>query len=238
MSTNRIARWRRDFFAGLAVILPAVVSIAIVVLLFQTVSRNFTDTLLFFLPRTLTHAQAGAGSIYWYWSLVAFFWAILLITLVGALARHYVVKQIIAFFEQILLRVPLLNKIYSTIKQVNDAFSSSKKSSFKQVVLVEFPRVGQYSVGFLTSEQNDEVQARTEKKMVSVFIPTTPNPPSGFLVLVPEHDVVHLAMSVADGIRFIISLGSVAPPYPPPLPSGVAPAPLPHPPARPAPANP
>jgi uncharacterized membrane protein len=237
MSANRITRWRRDFFAGLAVILPAVVSIAIVVLLFRTVSRNFTDTLLFFLPRTLTHSQGGDGPIYWYWSLVAFFWAILLITLVGALARHYVVKKIITFFERIFLRVPLLNKIYSTIKQVNDAFSSSKKSSFKQVVLIQFPRAGQYSVGFLTNEQNDEVQARTQKRVVSVFIPTTPNPTSGFLVLVPEDEVVHLAMSVADGIRFIISLGSVAPPYPPPEPFAATPAISTAPPARPAQVN-
>ncbi|MBN2508348.1 MAG: DUF502 domain-containing protein [Verrucomicrobia bacterium] len=234
MRKNRIARWRRDFFAGLAVILPAAVSIAIVLLLFRTVSRNFTDTLLFFLPRTLTHAHEGSGPIHWYWSVVALLWAVLLVTLVGAMARHYVVKKIIAFFERVFLRVPLLNKIYLTIKQVNDAFSSSGKSSFKQVVLVQFPRVGHYSVGFLTGEQNEEVQARTQKKVVSVFVPTTPNPTSGYLVLVPEDEVVHLKMSVADGIRFIISLGSVAPPYPSSLPDAAIPKVLSDPPPQPA----
>ncbi len=216
MKVNVLAQWQRNFFAGLAVILPAVLSIAIVVWSFGTVA-NFTDILLFFLPKAWTHSQNGAGPIYLYWSVVAFCLAILLVTLIGSLARFYIGKKIIAFFELGLMRIPLLNKIYSTIKQVNDAFSSSKKSAFKQVVLVQFPRAGHYSVGFLTGEQHEEVQARTREKVVSVFVPTTPNPTTGFLILVPEGEVTRLKMSVAEGIRFIISLGSVSPEYRPEL---------------------
>lgn len=206
-------RWRVNFLTGLAVLLPAVVSIALVVWLFGTVS-NITDTLLFFLPRRWTHEAGGTGPVYWYWSLVALLFAILLIGQFGRLTRYYVGRQIIQLLDTALLSIPLLNKVYATLKQVNDAFSTSKKSSFRQVVLVEFPRLGQYSVGFVTGEQHQEVQSKTREQVVSVFIPTTPNPTTGFLVLVPERSLTRLDMSVADGIKFIISLGSVAPEFP------------------------
>jgi uncharacterized membrane protein len=206
------ARWRANFFAGLAVVFPAVVSIAVLVWLFGTVA-NITDTLLIFLPRKLTHQNQGEGVMYGYWSLVALVLAIVLISVVGLLARNYLGKRMIEWVDSALLRVPLLNKVYSTIKQVNEAFTSGKKSSFKTVVLVEFPREGMYSIGFITSEQHDEVQKKTNKQVVCVFIPTTPNPTSGFLVLVPEDKVTKLDMSVANGIKYIISLGSISPEY-------------------------
>lgn len=206
------ARWRANFLTGLAVVLPAVISIAVVLWLFGTVA-NITDLLLFFLPQKLTHSAGGQGPMHWYWSVAAFTMAILLITGVGRLARNYIGKQFIALVDRLLLRVPLLNKIYSTLKQVNEAFSSSKKSAFKTVVLVQFPREGMYSLGFLTGEQHAEVQEKTKEKVVCVFVPTTPNPTSGFLVLVPEDKVTKLEMSVAEAIRFIISLGAVSPEY-------------------------
>jgi len=211
---NAFMHWRANFFTGLAIVLPAVISIAVVVWLFGTVS-NITDTLLIFLPRNLTHREYGAGPMHWYWSLCALAVAILLIGLVGGLARHYFGKKLIELVDLALLRVPLLGKIYSAIKQVNEAFSPSSKSSFKQVVLVEFPRAGQYSVGFVTGEDHREVQQKTRERVLSVFVPTTPNPTSGFLVLVPENEITRLDMSVADGIKFIISLGAIAPEFTP-----------------------
>jgi uncharacterized membrane protein len=205
---------RANFFAGLAIVLPAVVSIAVVVWLFGTVA-NFTDTLLFFVPDEWSHKNGGAGPMHWYWSLAALLLAVVLISLVGSLARYYFGKKLIELVDLVLLRVPLLNKIYGTIKQVNAAFSAGNKSSFKQVVLVEFPRAGQYSLGFITGDQTQEVQVRTKEKVVSIFVPTTPNPTSGFLVLVPEKDVTRLDMPVGDGIKFIISLGSISPEFTP-----------------------
>jgi uncharacterized membrane protein len=204
--------WRTNFLAGLAVVLPAVISIAVVVWLFGTVA-NITDTLLFFLPRPLTHHGDGSGPMYWYWSVVAFLLAIALISLVGLVTRHYVGRKLIEFGENVFLRVPLLNKIYGALKQINEAFVTSKKSAFKTVVLIQFPRQGMYSIGFITSEQHEEVQAKTKENVVCVFVPSTPNPTTGFLVLVPEQDVLKLEMSVADAIKFIISLGTVAPEY-------------------------
>jgi uncharacterized membrane protein len=221
------AVWRANFLTGLAVVLPAVISTIVIVWVFGTVSY-VTDTLLFFIPRGITHrdtpAGPGTGTVYWFWSLVAFLVAVALITLVGRATRNYVGRKFIEVVENALLQVPLLNKIYAAIKQVNEAFTSGGKESFKTVVLVEFPREGTYSIGFLTSEQHQEVQARMKEKVVCVFVPTTPNPTSGFLLLVPEDKVTRLEMSVADGIKFIISLGAVAPEYTPRL--GPADSPL------------
>ena len=212
--SHHFARWRANFFTGLAIVLPAVISIAVVVWLFGTVA-NITDTLLIFMPKEWTHRGNGAGPMHWYWSLCALLLAVLLIGLVGGLARYYFGKKLIELVDLALLRVPLLNKIYGAIKQVNEAFSPSNKSSFKHVVLVEFPRPGSYSVGFLTGEDHKEVQQKTREHVLSVFVPTTPNPTSGFLVLVPEHEITKLDMSVAEGIKFIISLGAIAPDFTP-----------------------
>ena len=210
MKKALFAQGQASFWAGLAIVLPGVISIAVLLWLFKNVA-TITDTLLIFLPRKLTHEDLGQGNMYWYWSVVAFVLAILLIVAVGVLARNYFGKRIIEWVDSKLLRVPLLNKVYGTMKQVNEAFSTGSRSSFRTVVLVEYPRPGVYSMGFITSEQHGELQTKLKEKVVGVFVPTTPNPTSGFLLLLPEHQVIKLEMSVADGIKYIISLGSIIP---------------------------
>jgi uncharacterized membrane protein len=182
-----------------------------------------TDLLLFFLPRKLTHEglvypNDGMGQMFWYWSLVALVLAVVLISAAGVLARYYIGKKVIDWTDRVLMRVPLLNKFYGAIKQVNDAFAGSKHS-FKTVVLVEFPGPGNYSVGFITSEQQGEIQQKTGKNLVSVFVPTTPNPTSGFLILVPEEKLTKLNMSVTNAIKYIVSLGAISQEYLPPPPN-------------------
>jgi uncharacterized membrane protein len=208
------AQWRTNFLTGFVILLPALITFAVAKWLFGTIA-SITDLLLFFVPASITHSNNGEGPIHWYWSLVALLLAVFLIGVAGLLTRYYVGRRMIAWLDSALLRVPLLNKVYSTTKQVNQAFTSGKKSSFKTVVLVEFPHPGVYSMGFITSEQHEEVQAKTQENLVCVFVPTTPNPTSGFLVLVPEDKVTKLEMSVADGIKYIISLGSIAPEFTP-----------------------
>jgi uncharacterized membrane protein len=207
------ARWRRSFLTGLAVSLPALLTLAAVKWIFGTIS-SFTDTLLFFLPYSLDtkliYTNGQDGAMFWYWSLLALVLAAALITTVGIAAQYYIGKRMLEWLDTAMMNVPVVNKFYGAIKQVNEAFSGNK-NSFKTVVLVEFPREGMYSVGFITSEQRAEVQQKTKEQVVAVFIPTTPNPTSGFLVLVPEDKVTKLDMSVADGIKYIVSLGSIAP---------------------------
>ena len=215
MKKSLFARWRTNFLTGFFILLPALITLAVVKWLFVSIA-SITNLLLFFVPLDITHSNDGEGPMYWYWSLAALLLAVLLIGVAGFLTRYYVGRRMIEWLDLTLLRVPLLNKIYSTIKQVNEAFTSGKKTSFKTVVLIEFPRPGMYSIGFITSEQHDEVQAKTRENVVCVFVPTTPNPTSGFLVLVPEDKVTKLDMSVADGIKYIISLGSIAPEFAPP----------------------
>jgi len=205
------ARWRASFFAGLAVALPAIVSIAAILWIFKTVS-NLTDLLLFFMPKDITHETGGTGPMYWYWSLTALLLAVFLITLVGVLARYYIGKRMIEWLDTAMMQVPLLNKFYGAIKQVNEAFAGNQ-NSFKTVVMVEFPSAGIYSIGFITNEQNGEVQQKTKARVICVFVPTTPNPTSGFLILVPEEKVTKLEMSVAEGIKYIVSLGSISPEF-------------------------
>lgn len=215
-----MARWRASFLTGLAVVLPGVISLAVVKWLFGTVS-SFTDTLLFFLPYCLgpkkIYLDGVSGPMFWYWSVLALLLAVVIVSAVGVLARYYFGKQLFAWADNVMLRLPVLNKIYGTIKQVDEAFTSGKKSAFKTVVLVEYPRDGIYSLGFLTSEQADEAQKKTDKKCVCVFIPMTPIPTGGFLIIVPEEKIIKLDMSVADGLKYIISLGALtneAPPSP------------------------
>jgi len=212
--TKRLfARWQANFWAGLAIVLPGVISFALLIWLFDSIS-NITDLLLFFLPRSLTHHDLGNGLIgpmHWYWSLAALLLAVVLIGVVGLLARNYFGRKTIEWVDSALLRIPLLNKIYGATKQVNDAFSSTNKTAFRTVVLVEWPRLGVHSLGFLTNDQPESIRLKSNQKAVCVFIPTTPNPTSGFLLIYPEDEVVKLDMSVADGIKYIISLGAIAP---------------------------
>jgi len=201
------ARWRASFLTGLIVILPGVVTLAVVKWFFGTIS-SLTDLLLFFLPKTTTHEDNGIGPIHWYWSLLALLVSALLVTVIGVLARHYIGKRMIELADSLMLRVPVLNKIYGTIKQVDAAFTGNK-NSFKTVVLIEYPRPGIYSVGFIASDQEDPVSIKLNRKTVCVYIPTTPIPTSGFLVILPEEQVTKLDMSVADGFKYIISLGAI-----------------------------
>ena len=212
ISENNIQkRWRVDFFSGLAMVLPAVITIVVVAWLFRNIS-SMTDTLLFFMPPAWTHARkpnGELGEIEWYWSWITLALAVFLICLAGRAGRNYLGRKAIEWLDQRIMRLPLLNKIYGTVKQVNESFTSNK-SSFKQVVLVCSPHPHSRAVGFVTGEQ----KGLGPEKLISVFIPTTPNPTSGFLVLVPESEVIKLNMTVADGIKFTVSLGVIAPEYP------------------------
>ena len=218
MKKSLWARCQANFWAGLVIVLPAVISVAVLKWLFGTLT-DITNTLLIFLPAEWTHKNHGEGELYWYCSIVTLLLAVFLIGLVGMLARYYFGRKIIEWVDSALMRTPLVNKIYGATKQVNEAFSASNKSAFRTVVLVEFPHAGTYSIGFITSERQQEVQAKTGQKVVCVFVPATPNPTSGFLLMVPEDKVTKLDMSVAEGIKYVISLGAILPGYVPALPA-------------------
>ena len=134
---------------------------------------------------------------------------------VGWVTRLMVGKRVVKLTETVISRVPLLNKTYSFMKEISQTLLAGRKTMFQQVVLVQFPRLGVYSIGFVTSQTAGETQAKTAETVVNVFVPTTPNPTSGFLIFVPKEQLIKLDMSVADGMKMVISGGVVVPPYQP-----------------------
>ena len=134
----------------------------------------------------------------------------------GVLTKITIGRKVIAKAQSLLLKVPLVNFIYSTCKQIGDTIMSSKKGNmFRQVVLIEYPRKGCYAIGFMTNEntpENSEVARRLGKgDLISVFMPTTPNPTSGFLMFIPRDECIMLDMSVSDAMRLIVSCGAILP---------------------------
>jgi uncharacterized membrane protein len=141
---------------------------------------------------------------------IGFILMILILIGVGFATKGLAGKEAIRITEKTFKKIPLARSVYSTVQQVTTAFIQDR-SSFKKVVLVEYPRQGLFTMGFLTGESDNEVQEKTQRECVNVFLPTTPNPTSGWLVLVPKEDVILLDMTVEQGLKYIISGGVVVP---------------------------
>jgi uncharacterized membrane protein len=133
-----------------------------------------------------------------------------LIWFTGALTANFIGRKLIDWWEKLLNKIPLVRTVYSTVQQLLNAFVKPKEESFRQVVLVEYPRRNSWSIGFLTG-QAEHLPQEADDELVSVFIPTTPNPTSGFLIFVPKKEVKMLQTSVEDAFRMIVSLGVVQP---------------------------
>ena len=132
---------------------------------------------------------------------------LLLIATLGVLSRFLFARMLIGFSESIINKIPGVGLVYRTVKQIVDTFSKQNKAVFQSVVMLEFPRAGVYAVGFVTSSAQGEIQSRTGEFVINVFVPTTPNPTSGFLIMVPKQQLTYLDMSVGDAMKLIISGG-------------------------------
>ncbi len=137
---------------------------------------------------------------------------LIFIFLIGLLTANFVGKKLLDLWERLLKKVPVVSSIYSALKQIVDSFSMQGSGNFSRVVLIEYPRKGVHTIGFVTGTSKGEVQNKTKEKVLNVFVPTTPNPTAGFLLLVPEADVIPLDMKVEDGMKMIISCGIITPP--------------------------
>ena len=136
---------------------------------------------------------------------------VLALILVGMFAAGFLGKFFLRLGEWIVYKVPLISSIYSVLKQIFETFFSTKTQAFSKVVMLEYPRKGIWILGFVSSELRGEVKEKFTEEMLNVFIPTTPNPTSGFLIFVPQKDTVELDMKVEEGIKFVISGGLVEP---------------------------
>jgi len=195
-------RVRGYFFAGLLIILPLGITVYVI-----TAILKVMDHVLDIIPPPL-HPQTylpfpvpGLGLIL----------SLLLVVLTGMLAKNYMGRRVVDFGEHLLSKIPLVRPIYSAIKQITQAMFGETQAAFKRVVLVEFPKQGIYALGFVTGTAAAEIEERTARNLVSIFLPTTPNPTSGFYLLVPEKETVALSISVEDAFKLLISAGIAAP---------------------------
>ena len=188
---------------GVLVTAPAVITIYILYLLVTTLDGWLAS----FIPpayrpeELLGYHVHGVG-------LIA---GIAIVFLVGLFAKNLLGRQMVALGERIMHKIPGVSSIYGAIKQVVNTIAEGQSASFREVVLVEYPRKGIWCMAFLTGKTKGQVQKLTDDDMVNVFLPTTPNPTSGFLLFIPKKDVIKLDMTVEQGLKMIISAGIVTP---------------------------
>jgi uncharacterized membrane protein len=188
---------RRYFITGLLVIIPIWGTYLVL------------SALLRFLEGFLGNFLKDFGRFYFPgMGIVALFAFILL---VGVLTTNFIGRKIMALWEETMKKVPLVRSVYSVFKNVVDTVSLHGEEHFRRVVLLEFPREGMYSIGFVTGVMRGEVQNLTEERIINVFVPTTPNPTTGYFLFVPESKLVPLSMSVEDGMKIVISGGLYVP---------------------------
>jgi uncharacterized membrane protein len=193
-----IARLRNNFIAGVVVLIPIGITIYLTLFIVKISSK--------ILPKELNPNHYLPYDI----PGVEIIISIILITFIGWLSLSIIGKKLLEIFNNILKRIPILRTIYSAFEQMLDMFTKSNKKS-KNVVLVEYPRKGSWAVGFATKENKSEISHKSKQNLVNVFVPTTPNPTSGFLLMFPKEEVIYLDMSFEEASRFIVSAGSSEP---------------------------
>ncbi|CAI8268570.1 MAG: Uncharacterised protein [Opitutia bacterium UBA7350] len=198
---------RNAFLTGIFVILPLSVTVFVINLLLDRVGTPASSFFFFYLDPVWREMPIVKLSL----EVLSLFVVLMLITLLGYGSRFVIGRLLLSSFERILGSLPFINTVYRTVKQIVDTFGEQKKAVFQEVVLLEYPRKKSYVLGFLTSKASGETQSVTGEEIVNIFVPTTPNPTSGFLLMLPEEDITRLDMSIAEGIKLIISGGAVVP---------------------------
>ena len=194
---------RNYFLTGLLVILPISVTCYVIWVLIKAIDKVLNFVPARFLPETYIHLPIpGLGLVL----------VVLIVLIVGLLTRNFVGRKLIRLGERIVDRIPLAGILYQGVKQLLEALIYQKTKAFQKAALIEYPRKGVYAIAFITGESRGEVQRATERKMVNVFVPTTPNPTSGFYILIPEDEMKVLDMSVEEAFKLIVSGGIVSPP--------------------------
>ena len=204
---ERVKSIRNAFISGLLLMLPFGVTIVILHFLVDRIGAPMSHFFFWY-------SDARTGPFQYVLDFISMLIVFVLITVLGCFSRYFLGRMLWGWTEQLVGRVPFVNTVYKSVKQIVETFSKQQKAVFQQVVLVEYPRKGVYVLGFLTSTARGEVQEKTGKTVVNVFVPTTPNPTSGFLLMVPEEELTYLQMSVGEGMKAIISGGAVVPDFP------------------------
>jgi len=193
-----VARLRNYFFTGVVVLSPIGFTLYLTIFLISISSK--------LIPKDLNPNNYLPFSI----PGLEIFLSIIFITIIGGLSLSFIGKKFLQLINDVLKRIPFLRTIYSAIGQMTETFTQKRKNK-KSVVLIEYPRKGSWAVGFATKDNKGEISKKTNKNLVNVFVPTTPNPTSGFLLMFPKDELIYLDMSFEEASKFIVSAGTSIP---------------------------
>ncbi|MBV8622717.1 MAG: DUF502 domain-containing protein [Herbaspirillum sp.] len=193
---------RKYFITGLLILVPLAITLWVLNLIISTMDQS-----LLLLPETwrprhwLGYNIPGLGAIL----------TLLIVFLTGLAARNFIGRRLVLLWEGLLTRIPVVKSIYSSVKQVSDTLFSSSGNAFRKAVLIQYPRQGSWTIAFLTGTPGGEVKNHLAGDYISVYVPTTPNPTSGFFLMLPRAESIELDMSVDEALKYIVSMGVVAP---------------------------
>lgn len=193
---------RKYFVTGLLILVPLVITVWVLNLIISTLDQS-----LLLLPHSWRPEVVFGMSLPGLGSILTLF----IIFITGLLARNLVGNYVVSMWERVLNHIPFVNSIYSGVKQVSDTLLAPNGEAFRKVLLVQYPRPGMWTIAFLTGTPSGDVAEHLPAECVGVYVPTTPNPTSGFFVMLPVADVIELDMSVDVALKYIISMGVVSP---------------------------
>lgn len=194
---------KRYFITGLLIWVPLVITGWVLSLIVSTLDQSLRMLPTSIHPQTLLgFAVPGAGAVL----------TLVMILLTGLLAANFIGQKLVVWWEKLLARIPVVNSVYNSVKQVSDTLFSPNGNAFRKALLVQYPREGSWTVAFLTGAPGGDIVNHLQGEHVSVYVPTTPNPTSGFFLMMSAKDVVELDMTVDEALKYIISMGVVAPP--------------------------
>ena len=194
---------KRYFITGLLIWVPLGITAWVLLLIVGTMDQSLRLLPEAIHPRNMLGFDIpGAGAIL----------TLLVIVLTGVLAANFIGQRLVTWWERLLTSIPVVNSIYNSVKQVSDTLFSSSGNAFRKALLIEYPRRGAWTIAFLTGKPGGDVLQHMDGDYVSVYVPTTPNPTSGFFLMLPKAEVIELDMSVDTALKYVISMGVVAPP--------------------------
>jgi len=193
---------RKYFVTGLLILVPLVITVWVISMIVGTLDQS-----LLLLPQSW-RPEALVG---FHVPMLGTIFTLLIIFFTGLATRNFIGNQVVRAWELVLTRIPVVNTIYSSVKQVSDTLLSSSGNAFRKAVLVEYPRQGSWTIAFVTGVPGGDVANHLQADYISIYVPTTPNPTSGFFLMVPRKDTIELDMSVDEALKYIVSMGVVAP---------------------------
>jgi uncharacterized membrane protein len=193
---------RKYFITGLLIWVPLAITLWVLNFIVSTMDKTLLLLPPTWRPLSLLHADIpGFGVIL----------TLLIVFITGLLARNFIGQRLVKFWEGLLGRIPIVRSVYSSVKQVSDTVLSDSGQAFRKALLIQYPRPGIWTIAFQTGTPADEVRKLVPLDMVAVYVPTTPNPTSGFFLMLPRTDVMELDMSVDEALKYVVSMGVVAP---------------------------